>query len=72
MKTQRERVLAKLKATGSVDNFFAINNYILRLGDIIFRLKKKGWKFEGNFGRQLGKPMGVWRNYYYKVVKVGK
>ena len=54
--TQKEIVLEKLKKEGKVTNFWAFNNYILRLGDIIFRLRNEGYnittKYDGAEGRK--------------------
>ena len=61
--TQRDRVVAQLEANGEVDNFWAIHNYILRLGAIIHDLKKDGWEFDGDYG--LGKNK---KNYTYKLI----
>ncbi len=64
--TQRERVLSKIKQDGYVDNFWAIENYILRLGAIIYQLsKKEGMVFERTFGKTLGKDKPLWKNFYY-------
>ena len=40
----------KLREEGCVDNFWAIHNYILRLGAIIHGLREEGWDIEGKFG----------------------
>ncbi len=48
--TQKEKVIAKLNADGEVSNFWAMSNYLLRLGARINDLKKEGWEFEGSFG----------------------
>lgn len=42
MKTQKQRVIEKLLEKGKVDNFWAFNNYILRLGAIIWNLRQQG------------------------------
>lgn len=63
--SQKRRVLDRLESVGYVDNFWAIDNYILRLGDIIFRLRKEGLQFEGKFGKELGKDRSLWKNFYY-------
>lgn len=68
-KTQEERVIEQLNERGQVDNFWAFHNYILRLGAIIHGLKKKGWEFEGKFGKELGLGRDEWKNYYYVVIK---
>ncbi len=67
--TQEERVVEKLRRDGEVDNFWAIQNYILRLGAIIFELRKKGWRIKGRFGKDRGFDKKVWKNYYYIVVR---
>lgn len=66
-KTQKERVLARIRETGFVDNFWAFHNYILRLGAIMCQLKKEGLVFEGKFGYELKKPTKLRMNYYYLV-----
>jgi hypothetical protein len=70
--TQEERVIEKLKMDGEVDNFWAIGNYILRLGAIIFELRKKGWRIKGRFGKDRGFEKKFWKNYYYIVIKDGQ
>jgi len=65
MKTQEEIVLDRLLEKGEVDNFWAISNYILRLGAIICQLRKKGYVIEGIFGKERGKDKQFWKNYYY-------
>jgi len=67
--TQKERVIEKLNRDGQVDNFWAINNFILRLGAVIFELKREGREFKGYFGKQLGYDKSVWKNFYYLEVK---
>lgn len=62
--TQKERVKGQLRTYGQISNFDAIHNYMLRLGDIIFRLRKEGWEIEGNFGE--GKDR---KNFVYKLIK---
>lgn len=42
MKTQQQRVIEKLLEKGKVDNFWAFHNYILRLGAIIWELRRNG------------------------------
>lgn len=63
--TQEQVVLQRVKVIGYVDNFWAIENYILRLGAIICQLKKQGLKFEGHYGKEIGKEKRLWKNYYY-------
>jgi len=38
--TQQDRVKQRIEETGSVDNFWAFHNYILRLGAIVHGLRK--------------------------------
>lgn len=63
--TQREKVLEKIKSEGFVDNFWALDNYILRLGAIIYQLSKEGMEFRRVFGKELGKDRPQWKNFYY-------
>jgi len=63
--SQRERVLEKLNRDGYVDNFWAIEHYILRLGAIICDLSKEGMQFKRAFGKELGKEQKYWKNFYY-------
>lgn len=51
--SQKEIVLNQLYKKGHVSNFWAIENYILRLGDIIFRLKNEGYDIEGDFAKNI-------------------
>jgi len=44
--TQKEIVLKQLKENGFIDNVWCVNHYILRLGDIIFKLKQDGYTFD--------------------------
>jgi hypothetical protein len=69
MQTQEEKVIERLREFGEVDNFWAISNFILRLGAIICQLKKKGYDIEGMFGRERGYDRPLWKNYYYIVRK---
>lgn len=65
--TQKQKVLNRLKETGSVDNFWAIQNYILRLGAIIHALTKEGYRFQDrSFG--TGKDR---KNYSYSLKETG-
>ena len=63
-KTQEEKVIEKLELDGFVSNFWAIDNYMLRLASIISMLKKKGWEFRSEYGDDREK-----KNYYYYLVK---
>jgi hypothetical protein len=65
-KSQIEKVKDRLWEVGYVDNFWAIDNYILRLGAIIHTLHHKhGYNFTGAFGKELKKERRLWKNYYY-------
>ena len=63
--TQEQRVKERIKEMGYVDNFWAIDNYILRLGAIVCELRKAGMVLNGAFGREMGKDKPLWKNYYY-------
>jgi len=60
--TQSERVVQQLNANGAVTNFWAIDNYILRLGAIICQLKKEGWDFETGYSEGQDR-----KNFKYTV-----
>ena len=60
--TQAEKVLRRIESVGYVDNFWAFHHYILRLGAIIFDLKKLGYEFESSYGKGKFK-----KNYYYRL-----
>ena len=71
--TQKEKVKNRIRKVGYVDNFWAIENYILRLGAIICDLRKNGMSFSGAFGKELGKERRVWKNFYYtRVIASGQ
>lgn len=63
--TQREVVLKKLIEEGTVDNFWAFHNYILRLGAIIHGLRHEGYEIDGMFGKEYGLQPSEWKNYIY-------
>lgn len=63
-KSQKERVIDKLNQDGSVDNFWAINNYVLRLAAVIASLRKDGWEFRGEWGEGHHR-----KNWYYRVTR---
>lgn len=46
MKTQKQRIIKKLKADGNVSRNQALKNYISRLSAIIQDLESDGWVFE--------------------------
>ena len=63
--TQQEKVLEKFNRDNEVDNFWAIENKILRLGSIMCDLKKKGTEFTTMFGKERGYERALWKNFYY-------
>lgn len=66
-KTQQEIVLEKLIREGEVSNFWAIQNYILRLSGVIYDLKKVGWNIaDGEFEIVNGRKT---KNFIYKYLK---
>ena len=65
--TQEQKVKDRLMEVGYVDNFWAIENYILRLGAIMCQLKKQKWDFVGEFGIGADK-----KNYFYKLIEPPK
>lgn len=62
-KSQTQKVVDHLLATGSVNNFWAMENYILRLAAVIHDLRKDGWEFGGHYGEGHNE-----KNWYYDVV----
>lgn len=68
-KSQKQVVIEHILELGGVSNFWAIENYILRLGAIILDLTKEGWEFDRKYGKELGKDRKFWKNYYYKCTK---
>lgn len=68
-KSQKDRVLDRIAEVGYVDNFWAIENYILRLGAIICDLTKEGMEFKRAFGKELNKEKQFHKNFYYILVK---
>jgi hypothetical protein len=69
MKTQKQRVLEMLLRDGSVDNFWAIRNYILRLGARIHDIRADGYKIIGKFGSELKLHKKYHKNFYYILQK---
>lgn len=68
--TQKQRVINHILEKGGVSNFWAIDNFILRLGAIVLELRKDGWVFDGKYGKELGKDKSKWKNFYYTLVSV--
>ena len=64
--SQEQQVKEMLGKYGYVTNFWAIHNYILRLGAIIKNLRDDGLEIEGMFGAKLnGAPKSHDKNFYY-------
>lgn len=61
-KTQRKIIEEKLRTDGEVTNVWAIEHYMLRLGDIIHRMRKDGWEIDGDFIEGT-------KNFRYTLVK---
>jgi hypothetical protein len=59
--TQKDKVLKRLQKRGYVDNFWAIKNYILRLGAIIHTLKNEGHTIT----RKYGTGKNRYNSFYY-------
>lgn len=62
--TQQERVIEQLRMHGHVTNFWALDNYILRLASIISKMNKTGWVIETQYEHKVGK-----KNCKYILVK---
>ena len=63
--SQKIKVKNRILEVGYVDNFWAIENHILRLGAVVFSLRAEGMNFTGMFGKEIGKERAYWKNYYY-------
>ena len=66
--SQKTRVKNRISEVGYVDNFWAIENRILRLGSITHALRAEGINLTGAYGKELGKERAYWKNYYYTKV----
>lgn len=66
--TQKEKILKRLKSHGSINNFWAIQNYILRLGARIYDLKREGYKFITYTGKDIKRSKKLWKNQYYSLI----
>lgn len=66
MKDQIETIKRKLEKDGEVSNFWAIQNYCLRLGARIKDLRDNGMTIIGSYEMKKGK---LTKNYVYKLVK---
>jgi len=68
-KKQIDFVLERLEKNGQISRNECLRNYISRLGAIISKLKKKGYKFEA-FYVEVDTPWGgVGRDYVYRLVR---
>lgn len=67
-KTQCDVVRNKLEKEGEISNFWAFQNYILRLGARIKNLRDNGMQIIGSYEMKKGK---VTKNYIYRLVKNG-
>ena len=64
--TAKNKIKNRILETGQVDNFWCIDNKITtRLGAVILVLRKEGMIFEGKYGKELGKPRELHKNFYY-------
>lgn len=68
--TQGERVLARIAEVGYVDNFWAIANYILRLGAVVHSIRHGLRDFTpqeliGRYGKDLNVDKQNRKNFYY-------
>jgi hypothetical protein len=62
--SQEQWVIDRLLQTGEVSRNGALQNYISRLGAIIFNLKQNGWEIKGEWRKEEhGKDF-----VYYRVV----
>lgn len=67
--SQREIVENRLKETGYVDNYWAIENKVsVRLGAIIHNLQKRGWHFDQERSGYLPQTKN-WRYYLRKDLR---
>jgi hypothetical protein len=65
--SQSQKVVNMLSEFGEVSNLWAIKHYILRLSDIIFRLRQQGWQIEGEFLKD--KNGKITKIFNYKLSK---
>ena len=57
-------VVKILNQYGSISRNYAIQNYCSRLGAVIEKLNKSGWKIEGHYEKN-----GMGKDYIYSVTK---
>jgi len=65
MKNQKQMIINKLKIDGFVNRNWALQNFCSRLGAIIHKLKREGWKFEA---RYIKTEKGL--DYAYYTIKM--
>ena len=46
MKSQKEKIIEQLKLNGYVSRNWCLQNFISRLGALIYILKNEGWEFD--------------------------
>lgn len=69
-KTQEQIVKEMLARCGFVTNFWAIENYILRLGAIIHELRKQGIDITSAYGSHVrGSSPKDKKNCYYMLTR---
>lgn len=69
-KTQEQIVKETLAHNGYVTNFWAIQNYILRLGAIIHELRKQGIDITSAYGSHIrGSDPKDKKNCYYMLTR---
>lgn len=64
-KTQRYRIIEKLRADGEITTIWAVHNFILRLAARIAELEAEGWVFDRGFIEIDGRRT---QSYRYRVV----
>ncbi len=67
--TQKQRIINQLEEYGEVSNFWAINNYILRLGALIFVLRDEEWIIDGEYSKEKIVGKSNTKNFIYKLIK---
>lgn len=59
--TQRDRIIAKLRADGDITNVWAAQSGILRLSERMRELQELGWQFDADFVRVDGRKTATYR-----------
>lgn len=69
-KSQKDFVIKQLLDKGKISRNFALQNYISRLGALIFDLKEEGWDFV-TYTADTKKPDGTkGKNFIYEATKI--